>query len=410
MEKENTNKIFTKEFSLSNVHIKSLIDQMEDSVYFKDTESRFILVNNAFLKKHSFQSANEVLGKTDFDIFADKHAKLAFENEQKIMRTGQPMLNVEEKETWSDGAVTWVSSSKMPLYNEAGKVIGTCGISRDITDRIIAEEGLAAASQQLVASEQHIKEQEEAIRQSEIRLVQAKKLESLGLLAGGIAHDFNNLLTMIRCHLELAAMEVEPESNAVKSIKDVWPVLDRAAELTEHLLMYSGRHQVTLQCVVLSDFVRKTVDMIKASAGHVEIRFDAEDNLPMIKCDVNQIQQVAMNLIMNAIDAIGEKKGTVTVSVNSLHCAKDFFAGNQYVNKMPAGDYVCMIVKDDGCGMDRDMQSRIFDPFFTTKKRGKGLGLAAILGIMKGHQGAVIVDSKLGEGTTFKVLFPVVEG
>lgn len=399
-----------KELSNQNAHIKSLIDNIDDVVYFKDMESRFLLVSMSLASKHSLKSADEMLGKTDFDFFTEEHARQAFNDEQEIIRSREPLLNIVEKETWEDGTVSWVSTSKMPLYDADGAIVGTCGMSRVVTDRIKAELELEAASQQLLASEEQIRIHEATIREKEVRLQQAKKLESLGLLAGGIAHDFSNLITMMRCNVELAEMVLEAESPVVGAMSDLHKVLDRATELTENLFMYAGRGKSKLKPAGIADVVEKTVNMMKASApANVSIRSDISAAAPSIRCDKSQIEQVAMNLILNAIDASNGDDSDVHVKLYPVDCDASYLVDVQSMDLLGPGKYVCLEISDNGCGMDRDTVARIFDPFFTTKEKGKGLGLAAMQGIVNGHKGGIRVRSVPGKGTTFQILFPAAE-
>jgi two-component system cell cycle sensor histidine kinase/response regulator CckA len=358
--------------------LSSLIDEMDDAVYFKDLESRFVMCNQSMAQKHPVKGG-EILGRKDTDIFTNEHAQQAFEDEQEIIKTGEPLKDIEEKETWPDGSVTWVSSSKMPLYDVDHKIVGTCGVSHDITSR----------------------------KMSELRLNKAQKLESLGLLAGGIAHDFNNLITMVRCHIELALGELKDDSGAQKLLDDVYPVLDKAADLTEHLLMFAGRSPTKLTPVVISDVVRKTAKLMRGSVPYeVVIECVIDENVPAINCDVVQVEQTVMNLIRNAVEALSGDKGRIDVKLTTGEYGAEFFEDISSLHEMPSGTYISLEVQDDGCGMDEDTASKIFDPFFTTKQKGKGLGLASIMGMLNTHEAAVKVDSALDKGTTFILLFP----
>lgn len=359
--------------------VKSLIDEIDDTVYFKDIDSRFLMVNKALLKKHSMEKEDEILGKTDFDVFTKEHAQQAFDDEQKVIETREPIKGAEEKETWPDGSVTWVSTSRMPLYDGKGEIVGTCGISRDITERVM----------------------------NELRLMKAQKLESLGLLAGGIAHDFNNLITMIRCHLELALDDLGAGSVGEKMLKDVWPVLDRAAELTDHLLMFAGRRPAKLAPVVISDVVKKTAKLVQSSVPeNIIIESEVDDEVFPINCDVVQIEQIVMNLVRNSVESIMGDKGRVTVRVYNRNCDAGLLANVQSIDLLKPGQYVCLEVQDDGCGMDVDTIARVFDPFYTTKEKGKGMGLAMIMGVINSHKGGIEISSAPGRGSQFTLLFP----
>ena len=241
----------------------------------------------------------------------------------------------------------------------------------------------------------------------ERRLLHGQKLESLGVLAGGIAHDFNNLLTAITGNLALALAHLSPASAARERMEEAVRATKRAAELTRQLLAYSGRGRFVLEALDLSEAVEENAHMLRAAIpGTVTLSLHLGKPLPAIAADAAQIQQIVMNLITNAAEAIGGRAGVVTLStgVGAFDAA---YLGRGRVAEVPApGKFIWLEVTDTGSGMDTTTQQRLFDPFFTTKFTGRGLGMSAVLGIVKGHGGTLIVDSQPGEGTTIRVLFP----
>jgi len=254
----------------------------------------------------------------------------------------------------------------------------------------------------------------EALRKSEeeklalqAQMLNAQKLESLGVLAGGIAHDFNNLLTSIMGNTEMALNEILESSPVRRYVEKAAEGVQRASELTKQMLAYSGRGRFVIENIDLSDLVENTAELIRVSIReNVALTFNMARNLPQMEADVTQIRQVAMNLIINASDAIGDNQGIIKVSTGVMECKRAFLNDADIGKELPEATYVYMEVSDNGCGMDDETKAKIFDPFFTTKFTGRGLGLAAVLGIVRGHKGALKVYSKAGEGTTFKVLFP----
>ncbi len=245
-------------------------------------------------------------------------------------------------------------------------------------------------------------------KQAEMRLLQAQKLESLGLLAGGIAHDFNNLLTGMLGQTSLALRRLPADNPARTNIEKAMKSAERAAIMTRQLLAYAGRSAVRFELVDINQMVNETVSLVESTvAKNVKLQIDLGASLPGIAADIGQLQQVMMNLIINAAQAIPPgKSGKVAVSTRLHH----FSAGDEqhFVDnrQLVLGDYVCLQVVDNGLGMDEATVQRIFDPFFTTKAAGNGLGLASTLGIMRTHQGAVQLDTELGSGTTFSLYFP----
>jgi signal transduction histidine kinase len=235
------------------------------------------------------------------------------------------------------------------------------------------------------------------------QLRQSAKLESLGVLAGGVAHDFNNLLVGILGNASLAE-EILPESHPVRPLlRDTVRAGERAAELTQQLLAYSGKGRFIVEPVSLADLVRDNQVLLKTSiAGNVQLKLDLPDGLPPVQADRAQMQQVVMNLMINAAEAIGAQPGEVRVTLRETEI--------EGTPALKAGRYVSLEVKDNGCGMSPETLKKIFDPFFTTKFTGRGLGLAAVQGIVRAHQGAISVESAPGQGTLFRVLLPVAPG
>ncbi|MEW6321019.1 MAG: response regulator [Acidobacteriota bacterium] len=246
-------------------------------------------------------------------------------------------------------------------------------------------------------------------RRLEAQMTHVQKLESLGVLAGGIAHDFNNLLVSIMGHVGLAQMDLPPESPILARLRHIETASQRAAELTSQMLAYSGRGRFVVRPVDLSRLVEEMGHLLHtAIAKTATLVFDCARNLPPINGDPSQLRQVVMNLITNASDAIGDQPGTIRLRTGLVHAGRDLFRTTYLGEDLPAGDYVFVEVRDTGCGMSRETLARIFDPFFTTKFTGRGLGLAAVLGIVRGHRGAIRIETAPGAGTTFEVYFPAV--
>jgi nitrogen-specific signal transduction histidine kinase len=244
---------------------------------------------------------------------------------------------------------------------------------------------------------------------AEEQLRQTAKLESLGVLAGGVAHDFNNLLVGILGNASLAADAVAPDHPVRELLQDVVSASEQAAQLTRQLLAYAGKGRFFVEPVNLSELVKEISNLVRASISRsVALRLELGDELPCVDADGAQIQQLIMNLIINGAEAIGEgKTGSVVVTtgvrdVDEAYVQKTFGPTEQ----LAPGRYVSVQVRDTGCGMDQPTLARIFDPFFTTKFTGRGLGLAAAMGIVRGHKGSLTVSSTPGSGTTFEVLLP----
>ena len=240
------------------------------------------------------------------------------------------------------------------------------------------------------------------------RLQQIQKLESLGLLAGGIAHDFNNLLTGIMGNASLVLEDLPPATAQRADLQKVLDATQRAATLTRQLLAYAGKGRFVIEPLDLSGVVREISGLIQSSIPRtVALRLQLETDLPLIDGDAAQIQQLVMNLVINGAEAITDNVGTVSVATSIQDVDQAYLLQSFGPTEISPGRYVRLEVSDTGCGMDEATTARIFDPFFSTKFAGRGLGLAAVLGIVRGHKGALRVYSTPGKGSTFKLLFPV---
>jgi len=244
-------------------------------------------------------------------------------------------------------------------------------------------------------------------RNLEEQLRHAQKLESLGLLAGGVAHDFNNLLTGILGNASLVMEIVNAEADVKNMLQDIVRASERAADLTRQLLAYAGKGKFIIEPVNASSLVKDISELLRSSVPRtVELALQLHPDLPTIEGDPSQIQQLVMNLILNAVEATGEHPGVVRVTTS----VREVEPGDRLVHfrpdPPPPGVYVSIEVMDDGCGMTDAVKAQIFDPFFTTKFTGRGLGLAAALGIVRGHKGCIGVESSEGSGSAFTVLLP----
>src|SRR3990172_9613307 len=270
---------------------------------------------------------------------------------------------------------------------------------------------LYTSSRQYAADlEQQIAGRKKAEQESlelERRLLHAQKLESLRILAGGIAHDFNKLLMAILGNLDLALRKLSPVSPARANIEQSAQAARRATDLTRQMLAYSGKGRFMMKAMDLSELVEENTHLFRSSVARTtSLDLHLDRSLPAIDADAGQVQQVIMNLITNASEAIGESAGRITITTGAQDCDAQCLRRNRIEDAPPAGRFVMLEVSDTGCGMDEQTQQRLFDPFFSTKAKGRGLGMSAILGIVRGHRGAVFVESGVGKGSTIRILFP----
>jgi two-component system cell cycle sensor histidine kinase/response regulator CckA len=280
------------------------------------------------------------------------------------------------KRVWKTRLVPWQTGAQNYVV----------GFARDVTDRVAADRHRGVL---------------------ESKLVDAQKLESLGILAGGIAHDFNNLLTGILGNVSLMRLELPNTSALREHVDQIETVTIRAADLCRQLLAYSGKGRFVVRPLDTSELVRQTAQLLKLSIGkNATLRLDLCDDLPLVEADAMQMRQVVMNLVLNAAEALGERAGVISIVTGVLHAEGDYLRSTFLAPDLVEGSYVFLEVSDNGCGMGAETQAKVFDPFFSTKFTGRGLGLSAVLGIVRGHKGAIKVYSELGRGTTLKLLFP----
>jgi two-component system cell cycle sensor histidine kinase/response regulator CckA len=244
-------------------------------------------------------------------------------------------------------------------------------------------------------------------REFERNLLETQRLESLGLLAGGVAHDFNNLLAVMLGNASLALTMLDHEAPAHRELEQIALAAQRAGELTTQMLAYAGKGRYVVRPVRISGVVREMIDLIESTVSKKALlELDLADCTPTIEADVNQLRQVVLNLITNASEALADRTGTITVCTGTVEVDRTYLAQYELAEEIPGGTYAFLEVADTGAGMDAETRAKIFDPFFTTKFTGRGLGLAAVLGIVRAHGGAIKVCSEAGAGTSFRLLFP----
>lgn len=366
--------------------LNSVVDNIPYMIFVKDAQDlRFVRMNKTGEELLSESNAT-LLGKSDYDFFPEEEARF-FEKKDRETLTSRSIVDVPEEPIDTPNGRRYLHTKKIPVVDADGQAKYLLGISEDITER---------------------KAEEERERAFERKLQETQKLESLGVLAGGIAHDFNNLLVSILGNVGLVLVDLEPESPVKEPVEQIKVAAQRAADLTRQMLAYSGKGRFVMQKINLNSVITEITQLLQVSISkNAQLKFNLAQNLPSIEGDVTQVRQVLMNLIVNASDAIGDKQGTIALTTGTVWADHDYLAGSFMAPDLPEGQYAYVQVTDDGLGMDKETQQKIFDPFFTTKFTGRGLGLAAVLGIVRGHMGAIRVYSESGQGSVFRVLFPV---
>jgi PAS domain S-box-containing protein len=383
-----TEKRAQQQLRKSEERMRMILEHSHDGIHISRVDpeagqSQLLLCNERFVEMTG-RTREELLACESLDAF------LVVENPEDVARRRALLLRegipFTGRGSWKrpDGRENFLdwASARVIIDDE----VHVIRMDRDVTGHVIAER----QRQDLEAQVKH-----------------AQKLESLGVLAGGIAHDFNNLLVAILGNADLALMDITGFSPARDSVEEIRKAAMRASDLTNQMLAYSGRGNFVVEPLNLNELVEQMGHLLEVSISKkTMLRFELDRALPSFEADAAQIQQVVMNLITNAADAIGDDAGTITVRTRVRDLRQSQLA-NMYVNDdLPEGKYICLEVQDTGCGMSSEQLQRVFDPFYTTKFTGRGLGLAAVLGIVRGHHGAVQIDTIAGRGTTFRVLLP----
>jgi PAS domain S-box-containing protein len=368
----------------SEQHYQVLTDLAPVGIFRTDAAGRCLYVNERACEICGIGPGEAGEGPWNRILEPDDRVRLAAEWRKVVAGSGPGSL--EHGIVRRDGSMVWALTHFAAERGPRGEVTGCIGTVADISDRKRAEE----ENRKLEAQVQH-----------------AQRLQSLGILAGGLAHDFNNLLTIIMGNARIASLDLPRGSAAVENLAEIEIATSRAAELTGQMLAYSGKGRFTLQAVNLSRVAEEIASLLQTVIPKkTAIQFNLPAELPAIEADPAQIRQIVMNLVTNAAEAIGDGGGVVRVSTGVVDADRTYLSGTYFDDHLPAGRYVYLEVWDTGCGMTQETQAKIFDPFFTTKFTGRGLGLAAVVGIVRAHHGALKVSSQPGLGSTFRLLFP----
>ncbi|MDQ6968732.1 MAG: PAS domain S-box protein [Mariprofundaceae bacterium] len=359
-----------------------IVEQSFNGIVLTDCEGVIEYVNPAFEKISGFSSA-EALGKTPSITKSGQHPQSYYQEMWKALAQGQSWKGDFINKA-KDGHFYEVEQTIFPIFSKnSGDAIGYTAIQQDVTER------------------NRVRKQDD----------HAQRLESLGILAGGIAHDFNNLLTAIMGNASLAKSQLNNTDACRKKLENILHASDSAANLCQQMLAYSGKGHFIIHPMNLSEVIRKILQLLETSVSKkAKLLPDLQDNLSLVEADEGQMQQVIMNLVINAAEAMDESGGEIHITTEVVYLTENNLLTLLNGEAIDKGDYVVVHVRDNGCGMDAETQKKVFDPFFTTKFTGRGLGMSAILGIVRGHQGALQMQSVVGEGTQFSVYLPAIEG
>ena len=370
--------------------LEIILRSIGDAVIATDGASRIVFLNPV-AEDLTGWDAEEAIGRPFGEVFvarASRGGDPLDDVTARVLRTGRAVaLAPGSTLIHRDGLERAIADSAAPIHDATGGTVGAVVVFRDVT---------------------RDEEAEAERRRIERRIREAQKLESLGMLAGGVAHDFNNLLVAILGNASLARADLPEDSPARESLEQIETASRRAADLARQMLAYSGRGRFDVQAVDVNAVVGEVADLLRASIPKgARIELELAPGLPAIEADATQLRQVVMNLVINAGEAIGDADGRIVVRTLLVDADEAYLAETVLDDELPAGRYLGLEVADTGTGMDPATRGRIFDPFFSTKFTGRGLGLAAVLGIVRGHQGAIQVYSEPDGGSRFRVLLPI---
>jgi len=360
--------------------LRQIIDANPSLIFVKDWDGRFVLVNQATAEIYG-TTVDALVGKTDADFNPNPEEVAHFlRDDREVISSGRPKLISEEQVTNPLTKQTrWFQTIKVPLRLPEEEASTLLGVATEITERKRLEE----------------------------QLLQSQKMEAVGQLAGGVAHDFNNILTAIVGYTDLLAADFSPNSRELEDLEEIRKAARRAAALTRQLLSFSRKQMLEPRIIDLNGVVTNLEKMLRSLISeNIELKTALATGLGAARADPNQIEQVIMNLAINARDAMPDG-GTLTIETGNATLDENYAA--RHVSVVP-GAYVMLAVTDTGCGMNEETKARMFEPFFTTKPpgRGTGLGLSTVYGIVKQSGGNIWLYSEPGRGTTFKIYLPTV--
>jgi two-component system, cell cycle sensor histidine kinase and response regulator CckA len=361
---------------------KDVFNTVQDAIWVLDNETRICQCNRASLELFQL-TATEMIGR--------RCCETAHRLQAPILECPLPRMRLSQLRETAEMQLgnRWMEVTVDPIFGDDGQIRGAMHMIRDITDRRQAQE-------------QRI--------EFERRSMEGHKTESLSVLAGGVAHDFNNLLLAITGNVELVLDGLPQDSPHCALLHDALSAARRAASLTLQMLAFSGKGRTKMARVCLNDLVRQHLPLFeKRNPATCRLELDLTPELPRITADEAQVQQVLSSILINAQEALGDRPGTIRLRTGLEACDESQLSRASPEPRPAPGLFVVLEVADTGDGMDEPTQQRLFEPFFTTKFPGRGLGMAAALGIVRSHRGAIQVESAVGLGTTVRVLFPLSE-
>ncbi|MFZ5893802.1 MAG: hybrid sensor histidine kinase/response regulator [Myxococcota bacterium] len=385
--------------------LRALIESPQHMVIFAlDTEYRYLAYNqNHARTMKQIWGVEIAVGKSMLELIGrDDDRTKARENFDRAL-SGESFTLIEE---YGDARMDrrFYEDVYSPVRNDTGQIIGLAVYLTDITEHRRAQLELESYRNRL---EELVAQRTSELEVAHLQLLHAQKLESLGVLAGGIAHDFNNLLAVVLARAELCARELGDDTSLQTHLAIVRETALEARMLTKQLLGYAGKGKFSVEVLDLNDVVRGTSQLLRASVSKdIRLEYVFEQQPLAVQGDATQLRQVILNLVTNAAEAIGSSVGLIRLRTGIEEVTTTALLEASVPGDLSGGSYAFLEVEDSGPGISEEARSKLFDPFFTTKFAGRGLGLAAVLGIVKGHHGAILLDTHPAQGTRFRILLP----
>ncbi len=363
---------------------QAMVESAHDAIFFKDLESRYRIVNNKCLEVLGI-SRDEVIGKNDYELIPNQEeAKKSVEDDKVVFTTGKPK-EITKYMTRKDGIKYWFHTIKVPQFDNKGNIIGLVGIARDITEIKKKEKALDEAYQKL--------------KQTQEELIQSGKMAAMGQLAAGVSHELNQPLTGIKGFAQAILMDLDEENPLKEDVKKIEEQADRMDKIIRNIRLFARKSDFKMEEINVNQPIEDSLMLLNEQLRIHNIRLHKflSNNLPNIKGDHNQLQQVFLNLLTNARDAIDKLKRETGGDI----IVKSYLSEDK--------KYVEIIFQDTGCGISKENLRNIFNPFFTTKSPdgGVGLGLSIVYRIIENHNGKIEVESKEGKGATFRIILPI---
>jgi PAS domain S-box-containing protein len=377
-----------KKLKESEEKYKQLVNHAPAGIYEVDFNTGKLVSVNDVMCEYTGYTKNELLNMSALDFLSEESQLKLLDRMDRLGKGEKISGSVEYKARTKDGREFWTLINARNIYDQNGKAQGAMVVAHDITE---------------------LKQAEEEKERLEYQLQQAQKMEAVGTLAGGIAHDFNNILSVIIGYTELILMNGNVDEEVRQNLKEIFNASKHARDMVKQILAFSRQSKQERKPIQVTHIVKEAIKMLRASLpATILIQQHIEKNIGIIEADPTQIHQVLMNLCTNAAHAINERDGVLEISLSNIELDQDASA---IIQDLRAGTYVKLSVSDTGHGIDPDAHKKIFNPYFTTKEKGEGtgLGLAVVQGIIKSHNGAITVESEVGNGSTFHVYLPTIQ-